>query len=1240
MRWAASLHEAELADKTSICAKVSFFRASRRHGYTIVSNSATELDNKERLQGTAAKGRMLRRRRFGRWRLSFLLALLFAAAGVMAGAQAVVSDANTRLDRMLLLLHPSDRQQKALDVLLAAQQTPANAEFHHWVSSSEFADRFALSAADAGKVVAWLRGQGFTVAALPGGRGWIEFSGMAGQVQRAFGSGLTGVAQSDGVRYRLSGEIKLPSAIASMVKGLVSLDGVVSAPAATAPVELKASAEALRAESASGSLSKAEVLTPALAAGWLHLPSTDSASGAGETIAIPARSNVRSEDFAAFRKAFGLPESALQIQLEGADPGRTGDEAAAIEAASWAGAVAPEAQIVLAPVGSTNATDGLDLALAAVVDAGFAHTVSVGYTGCEGRMSAAHLAFYAALYRQAAAEGIAVIAATGDNGAAACHSPGDGGRVSSGLNVNGLASTPWNTAVGAVGFTADGESLSGWQPAAVADAAYATGGGASRLYAAPDWQSAVGMPVSDPGTSSSHHRFLPDVSLPAAVSGGRGLAFCFSGDTAVHGCRLVSGGGSAASAAIFSGIAALLAQKYGPQGNLAPNLYALRRAQSGTRSAFMDVTEGGARLLCVIGSPDCGVFGENAGRIGFNAGVGYDLVSGLGSVNAGVLVRDWASSQDTGTSPATVEMTSLGNVTYNPSATIVLSAKVISGSGGSVPTGTIQFVDESTGGNTGSPVTMAADGTASYSESGQFTDGGHNIAAKYSGDSTYVAAESQPITIEIQPSATTLVVTPSTTTPGGGSTITVTGTVTSTNPGSSAPTGTITVNLDGIPQGNATLATSGTTTAGKVSVTVPTAGSHSIQGIYSGDTNYFSSTSNSVTITVAKVASVTSIAATPVTLTPGVAESFTATVAPAVTTTGTVYVLTGTVSFYDGGTTLLGTAAVSANTAVLTGINLSLTAAHTITAVYSGDTTYDASASSPLLLVGNLLPVTVALTESNPVLAPDQPVTLIATVTPVSNPPLTGEQHPSGYVLFYAGSTLGTTLISGQIAVAAGLGDTAVASTVVPRVTAGQYAITAQYSGDATFGPAVSNSVSLQAEDFTVGCNAANIDMVQGTTQSVTCNVASLGGLTGPIEVACVEQNPPQVGAIGCTFKPNIVNGTGQTILTVVTTGGDVAQNRKAPWSAAGGGVALAFVGLLLLPVGRRARCLHRAHTLLLLALLFAGMMGAGLGCSNSVTSNNKGTPLGVHTLKITAAAYVNTVTVSHTAYLTVNVTP
>jgi hypothetical protein len=341
---------------------------------------------------------------------------------------------------------------------------------------------------------------------------------------------------------------------------------------------------------------------------------------------------------------------------------------------------------------------------------------------------------------------------------------------------------------------------------------------------------------------------------------------------------------------------------------------------------------------------------------------------------------------------------------------------------------------------------------------------------------------------------------------------------------------------------------------------------------------------------------------------------------------------------------LLGTAPVSGNAAILTGITLSATVTHTVTAVYSGDTTYDASTSSPLLLAATLLPVTVTLTESNAVVGPNQPVTLTATVTPVNVPPTTGEQNPSGFVLFYAG----TTLISGQVAVAQGPGDTGVASTVVPHLPAGAYTVTAQYSGDTTFGAAVSNSLSLQAEDFTVGCNVTSITMAQGTTQSVSCNVASLGGLSGPIQVVCVEQNPPQAGAVTCSFSPPIVNGTGQTTLTVVTTGGNVTQtaaNRMAANKAgnavrmAGGGLLLAGACLLLAPMSRRTRRLR--GRLLALGLLMLGMAGAGLGCNNTInTANQSGTPLGVHTLQITAAADVNTVTVSHYAYLTVNVTP
>lgn len=375
-------------------------------------------------------------------------------------------------------------------------------------------------------------------------------------------------------------------------------------------------------------------------------------------------------------------------------------------------------------------------------------------------------------------------------------------------------------------------------------------------------------------------------------------------------------------------------------------------------------------------------------------------------------------------------------------------------------------------------------------------------------------------------------------------------------------------------------------------------------------------------------ASTTTLTVSPKTLSVGVPETLTATLAPAVVVTGTTYTLTGTVTFYDG-STALGTASVSGNTAVLTGITLSATATHTLTAAYSGDTTYAASSSSPVVLDATLLPVTVTLVENSSILSPDQPVTLTATVTPVSPPPTGGEQNPSGYVLFYAGSAL----ISGQVAVAQGTGDTGVASTQLSNLAAGTYSITAYYSGDPTFGSATSNAVSLQSEDFSVGCNANNINMVQGTTQSVNCNVASLGGLTGPIEVVCAEQNAPQVGAIDCTFSPNVVTTSGQTTLTVVTKGGNVGTA-----GASHGGWWLMGLCACLVPLTLRLR--RRGVRWVALGVVLAGLAGSGLGCSNTInTANQTGTPLGVHTLKITAASEVDRVTVSHYAYLTVNVT-
>ncbi len=1227
-----------------------------------------------------------------------------------AGSSIARSSSSEQVQRVVLLLRGSDVQQKALATLLDQQQTPGSSAFHQWLTPAEFAAQFAPTTAQTAAVTHWLTAQGLTVEPLPTSRLWIVFSGTRAQVETAFQARLTTAgADADGVPIlRFAAQPVIPPAIAQQVVGVVSLDGVRVTAALTPAVNTDAATLAV-ASTSNPSLP----LTPMLLAqtGALIAPEKTAAAaqtgaqlsvaadantsggtntGTGATIAIPTRSNLRQEDVAAFRSAFNLGSGTGQFAVlpDGNDPGRTTDESAAAAMTDWAMAAAPGAQVNVIPSESTNATDGLDLAFAAAVNHAAGHTILLGYESCETAMSAAHAAFYAALDKLAAAEGVAVVAASGDHGVEECgatnSAPSTG--MQNGPAVNALASTPWNLAVGAATLTsssAGGNSagIAGWEPASATAQAQATGGGVSALYATPTWQSAQGMPTSDPSTGSAsgsssgsasssgaaHHRYLPDVVLPAASSG---AAFCMSGANLAASCNAMQSSGSAIAAAMMAGLAARLDAQYGAQGNLAPNLYRLARMApsnaSGTTTnaasslataavapatpvntsatsapAIVDVTTGGNRLFCASGACSASTAADStAGRVGFAAAVGYDLATGLGTVNAAALMAQWTRPDATGTDQAQVLMTNQNGLTYNPSTDIDLTAKVTSLSGGAVPTGTVQFYDQTSQQNAGTPVTLAADGTASYVEPAQFTIGGHNIEAIYSGDSTYAGGTSLPVTFNIQPSSTTLVVAPSTTTPAAGASVTVTGTVTSSNPGNSPPTGILTVNLDGVPQGTAKFATTSNVTTASYNLTSPTSGSHTLQGIYSGDTNYNQSTSPSVTISIAKIATTVSISATPSKLAQGTPESFTATIAPAAATT-TTYTITGTVSFYDGGTTLLGTAPVSSNGATLSDIAISAAVAHTITAVYSGDATWASSTSSPLVLEPILQPVTVTLTSTSAVLSPGQAANLTATVTPVTAPAAAIEQNPTGNVFFYAG-----TQLIGESALSVGIADTAVATLNVPTLPGGTYQLTAIYSGDAIFGQATSNALGFSVESFTIASTTTSITITQGQSATVPYTITATGGLTGPIQILCGEQNPPTVGAITCTFNPSIVSGTEAATLTITTYPGTIQAANHAPHRPGGAartGALLALAGVLLLPLGRRrARWLRHAH--LLIALWFVGIAFTSLGCSSTTPSSNgtntSGTPLGTATLQITGAAYVNNVTVSNHSYLSVNVVP
>ena len=356
---------------------------------------------------------------------------------------------------MLLLLAPAPAQQQALAAELASLQNPSSPNYHQWLTPSAFAQAYANSPSDVAAVTAWLESQGFTSSSLAG-RPRLD------RIFRHGGAGRAGIRRPNPSR-RHAGR-HAPRAhhrhLGSRRSG-AACRGTGLAGRSRFCTRAHRAAAARRLARRSCRRSRRPPTPPRSRRG-----SPRSFSISLRYAAQPQRRRrnhrhrlaQQREQRRHRRFPLGLRAACFaarhrsQRPRSRPRPGVANDQAEATLAASWAGAAAPGAQILLAPAATTSATDGMDLSLAAIVDQHLANVVAVGYSACEASLSPAHQAFYSALYQQAAAEGISIIAASGDSGAAACTPAGGTAPVTTGLAVNALASTPWNTVVGVAGY--------------------------------------------------------------------------------------------------------------------------------------------------------------------------------------------------------------------------------------------------------------------------------------------------------------------------------------------------------------------------------------------------------------------------------------------------------------------------------------------------------------------------------------------------------------------------------------------------------------------------------------------------------------------------------------------------------------------------------------------------------------------------------------------------------------------
>jgi len=565
-----------------------------------------------------------------------------------------------RMEGILLQLTRSPEQQAELEQLLADQQDPASPSYHRWLTPEEFGERFGPALEDLDAITGWLEGRGFQVTDIARGRSTIEFSGTVRQVEGSFHTEIHRYSVGGTIHVANAGDIAIPEALAPVVSGLVSLHDfsrrplhrVVSAPAA----DLIGGSHAMVPYDFAAIYNVAPL--------W-----SNGFDGSGQTIAIPGRTDIKMSDVSLFRSTFGLPGNNTQVIVNGKDPGlvSTDEETEAVLDVEWSGAIARGATVKFVVSASTNSSDGVDLSSLYIVDNNLAPVMSVSFGDCESDLGPSGNQFYNGLWSQAAAQGISVFVAAGDSGSAGCDAPMSTGNrgantttpAALGFAVSGLASTPYNVAVGGTEFNDTASPSTWWNtsndshdasakgyipevvwnessyttPRAVDNGLWAGSGGVSSVYATPPWQTGNGVPAADPGSSGQHHRYMPDVSLNGAGHDG----YLIYQDGALG---LV--GGTSASSPSMAGIMVLIDQFTGASnGNPNPHLYALAAK---TPAIFHDVVSGTNAVPCAGGSPNCSVASGVGVMTGYSAGPGFDLATGWGSLDAYALALNWGSN--------------------------------------------------------------------------------------------------------------------------------------------------------------------------------------------------------------------------------------------------------------------------------------------------------------------------------------------------------------------------------------------------------------------------------------------------------------------------------------------------------------------------------------------------------------------------------------------------------------------
>ena len=848
-------------------------------------------------------------------------------------------------------------------------------------------------------------------------------------------------------------------------------------------------------------------------------------TGTGVTIGIGGDAPIQGTTVADYRTKFVGDSNQPTITNLASDPATsTNDQDEAYLDNEIAGALAPGAAIHF----YTSAN--LSLAVEQAISDNTVDIFSLSFGNCEAALTTADNQLINGWWQQAATQGIAVAVSTGDSGSAACDNDNTEDVAQYGLQVSGFASTPYNVAVGGTDYvgllsgfgtyvsstngtlyrsalsyipestwndsTTTDTTISANAPAVVSGKTSIVGGagGASSCstnnntttltnctsgYAKPAWQRGAGVPADSV-------RDLPDISLLAG-NGADDAAWlvCTDDQGTVSGVNVTANctaqsngqfyffgyGGTSTSTPAFAGVLALVQQKTGSRlGLAAQTLYDLYNGANAA-SIFHDITVGNNSVTCTTGTPNCSK--NTAGNYfltGYNTTTGYDLATGIGSVDVTQLIKYWGTA--IGVYSATVSVTSPPTITTNQPLTVT---GTITGTTGPIPgtiatpTGTVTLTST---GNSGPYASSAATlSSGSYTimvPAGSLKAGIDTLSINYSGDATY-AATSGAASVMVTQLTPAVTVTPASSSVVSNQSLSVTTKVTGTGP---TPTGTVTLTAGSYTSSATSLA------SGSASITIPantfSAGTGSISVSYSGD-NIYASGSGSASVTV------TAPLAPTVTVTPASSSITTVqSLSVLVALTGTSGAPTGTVTLtsgsYSSGTQTL---AAGVYTFTIPADSLAV-GSDTLTVSYSGDSTYSAKTGTGSVTVTKAASA-LTVTPASAAIVSNQSLAVTVKVAGAG-------ATPTGTVTLTSGSytSSATSLSSGQ------------ASITIPAntfTTAGPQTLSVSYSGDsvyATGSGSASVTVTLPLAP-TVTVTPASTTLDSGQSLAVTVKVAGTG---------------------------------------------------------------------------------------------------------------------------------------------------